>query len=123
MKNLYADIGNRAIAEIEAPELPAVLRKIETRGSHEVRARVQQRASAVFRYGIANGYCSRDPAADLRGAFTPPKVRHFAALTAKELPAFFEKLQAYDGDRLTQLAIGFGAHDGSHRGTARRRME
>lgn len=105
--NLFDDIGSRPIAEIEAPELLAVLRKIEARGSHEVRARVQQRASAVFRYGIANGYCVRDPAADLKGAFTPSKLKHFAALTAKELPEFFQKLERYEGDRITQLAVRF----------------
>ena len=105
--NLYPDLGKRPVAEIEAPELLAVLRKIESRGAHEIRSRVQQRASAVFRYGIANGYCQRDPAADLRGAFTPPKVTHCAALTAKELPTFFEKLAVYDGERRTQLAIRF----------------
>jgi integrase len=109
--NLYADLAKRPIAEIEAPELLAVLRKIESRGAHEIRSRVQQRASAVFRYGIANGYCQRDPAADLRGAFTPAKVTHRAALTAKELPDFFTKLGKYvdkfGGDRRTQLAVRF----------------
>jgi hypothetical protein len=32
-----------------------VLRKIETRGAHELRERVQQRASMIFRYAIATG--------------------------------------------------------------------
>lgn len=107
--NVFPDLGDKPIAEIGAPELLAVLHKIEARGAHEMRQRAQQRTSAVFRYGIAKGYCSRDPARDLRGAFTPVKVRHYAALGAKDLPAFLKKLAAYDGEfegeKVTRLAL------------------
>ena len=46
--NLLPDLGSRPIAAIDAPELLAVLRKIESRGAHETRMRAQQRAGAVF---------------------------------------------------------------------------
>ena len=82
-----------------------MLRKIEDRGAHEMRQRAQQRASAVFRYGIAAGYCLRDPAADLRGAFTAPKVTSYAALGEKDLPDFFAKVGAYEGEPVTRLAL------------------
>ena len=103
--NLYPELGHRPIKEIEAPELLAVLRKIESRGSHEVRQRVQERASAIFRYAIANGHCTRNPAADLRGAFTTPARSNYAALGEKDLPDFFKKLAAYDGELVTKLAL------------------
>jgi integrase len=67
--------------------------------------RVQQRASAVFRYGISTGRCSRDPAADLRGAFTPVVTNHYAALGEQALPEFFQKLAEYDGEPTTRLAL------------------
>jgi integrase len=102
--NLYPDIGDRPISKIEPPELLVVLGKIESRGSHEIRQRVQQRASAVFRYGIATGKCLRDPAADLRGAFTAPKAQHYAALTEKEFPDFLRKIANYEGT-ITRLAL------------------
>lgn len=106
LKNsLYPEIGRRPIKDIEAPELLAALRKIEARGSHEVRQRVQQRAGAVFRYGIATGRCTRDPAADLRGALTTPARSNYAALGEKDLPDFFKKLKGYDGEPITKLAI------------------
>ena len=74
-------------------------------------ARVQQRASSIFRFGIVKRYCKHDSAAALRGAFTSASVTHRAALTAKELPDFFAKLGNYvdkfGGDRLTQLAVNF----------------
>jgi integrase len=103
--NIFPELGHRPIEEIEAPELRAVLQKIENRGAHEVRQRVQQRVGAVFRYGIATGRCLRNPAPDLRGAFTSPRVRHYSALNEKELPEFLAKLDAYDGEPVTKFAL------------------
>lgn len=103
--NIFPDLGDKPIADIEPPELLAVLRKIESRGTHEARQRAQQRTSAVFRYGIATGRCLRDPASDLRGAFTPPKATHHAALGQTDLPDFFQRLAKYDGEPTTKLAL------------------
>src|ERR1700694_4032674 len=63
-------IGDRPIAEVEAPELLDVLRRVEAQGKHEAVKRLRSTASAVFRFGIAIGACRRDPAADLKGALT-----------------------------------------------------
>jgi integrase len=103
--DMYPDIGTRPIASLTAPQLLAVLRKIEARGAHELRERVQQRASMIFRYAIATGRCERDPVADLRGAFTSPTRYNYAALGQRDLPAFFAKLAEYDGEPTTKLAI------------------
>jgi integrase len=103
--NLYGEIGDRPIAELTAPALLAALRKIEARGAHALRERVQQRASMIFRYAVATGRCERDPIADLRGAFTSPVRNNYAALTEKELPDFLDKLDEYDGEPITKLAI------------------
>jgi integrase len=68
--------------------------------------RVLQMASAIFRYGVATSRCPRDPTADLRGALKarePAKRR--SALPAKALPEFLRKLEAYDGDESTRLAL------------------
>jgi integrase len=67
---LKADIGGRPISEIEPPELLTVLRRVEAAGNLETVARLRSRASQIFRYGIATGRCTRDIAADLRGATT-----------------------------------------------------
>jgi integrase len=105
-KDLIPDLGTRPVTAIDAPELLAVLRKIESRGRHETRQRAQQRAGAVFRYAIATGRAQRNPAADFGGdAFTPPRVTHRAAVTEKELPTLLEKISAYDGEPTTRLAL------------------
>ena len=103
--DLYPHVGARPIGAVNPPEMLAVLRKIEARGAHEVRERVQQRASMIFRYAIATGRCERDPVADLRGSFTSPVRFNYAALGQRDLPAFFTKLAEYDGEPTTKLAI------------------
>jgi len=60
-------IGHRPIADIAAPELLAVLRRIESRGALETAHRARIYAGLVFRYALHTGRADRDPASDLRG--------------------------------------------------------
>jgi integrase len=105
--NLFPEIGNRPIAEIDAPTLLAAVRVIERRGAHDLAHRVLQVASQVFRYGVATGRCTRDPAPDLRGALTPHEGRKQAAVTPDELPALLRAIDSYEqvGDTLTTHAL------------------
>jgi len=106
--NIFPHLGHRPIGDIEALELLATVRKIEARGAHDLAHRVLAVAGQVFRYGVATGRCRRDPAADLRGALTPHKAKHQAAVRPEELPALLRKIDAYDqefGDTLTRLAL------------------
>lgn len=105
--NLYPDLGSRPIAEITAPELLAAVRKVESRGAHDLARRMLGVAGQVFRYAIATGRCARDPSGDLRGALTPHKPRHQAAVRPDELPALLKAIEGYGaiGDRQTALAL------------------
>lgn len=105
--NLFPDLGELPIAEVDAPKLLAAVRKIESRGAHDLAHRVLQVASQVFRYGVATGRCARDPAPDLRGALTPHVKKHQAAVTPDELPALLRAIRGYHtiGDRLTGLGL------------------
>jgi integrase len=103
---VFPDIGRTPIAAVTAPELLAVLRKIEKRGTVETAHKVARACGQVFRYGIATGRCERNPAADLRGALKArPKPKHMAALPASELPDFLHKIDQYDGELQTKLAL------------------
>ena len=98
-KDVFPWLGGKPIAEIAAPELLSVLRRIENRGALDTAHRAQQNCGQVFRYGIATGRCGRDPANDLRGALAPARQEHFAAIT--EPAAAGELLRAIDGFRGT----------------------
>lgn len=80
-RDLIPWLGARPIAEITAPELLKVLRRIEDRGALETAHRAVQNCGQIFRYAIQTGRAERDPAADLRGALTPWKPVHFASIT------------------------------------------
>lgn len=91
--DVFPYIGNRPIADIDAPVLLDVLRRIEARGALDVTARVKQISGQVFRYGIATGYCQRDPSADLKGALKIGKTTSYACLDIKEMPEFLDRLE------------------------------
>ncbi len=74
-------LGARPIGEINAPELLAVLRRIESRGALDSAHRVNAICGQIFRYAIATGRAERDPSADLKGALPPYRIRRLAALT------------------------------------------
>lgn len=105
--NAFPFIGARPIAEIEAPELLEMSRKIEKRGAHDLAHRLMQACGQVFRYGIATGVCKRDVAADLRGALTPHVKKHQAAVRPEEVPALLRAIDTYaeQGDKQTMYAL------------------
>jgi len=106
LKNeVFPDIGNIPIAEVTAPQILAMLKKIESRDALELASRTQQRCSAIFRYAVQTGRVQHNPAADLRGVLKTRKVKHRAALSRADLPEFLENLDTYKGNRVTQLAL------------------
>jgi integrase len=88
-------IGDRPIAEIDAPEILRVLRRIEERGAHETAHRTKQRCGQIFRYAIATGRAKHDPTGDLRGALAPVVSKSRAAITDPDKVG--ELLRAIDG--------------------------
>ena len=105
--DIFPILASRPINEIKAPELLAVLRLIETRGAIDIAHRVLQTCGQIFRYAIATGRAERDISADLRGALKTRKKENYSRLEARELPEFLSKLEEYDGELQTTLALKF----------------
>ena len=104
--DIFPHIGSRPIAEIDAPQLLEVLRRVEKRGVIETARRLRQICGQVFRYAIAAARGNDDPTTALRGALgAPGKSRGHAAMPLKELPEFLSALETYDGDPRTRLAL------------------
>lgn len=105
-RDLFPWIGNRPINQIKAPELLAVLRRVESRGALESAHRIRTIAGQVFRYAIATGRAERDPAADLKGALPQPKEKHHAAITdPKEVAPLLRALDGYQGHFIVKCAL------------------
>jgi len=56
-------------------------------------------------YAIASSRAERNPAADLKMALQVPERKHYSHLKANELPEFLQKLDTYEGETETKLAL------------------
>jgi len=104
--NVFPWIGGRPVREITAPELLAVLRRVEARGRLETAHRAHQNCGAVFRYAVATGRAERDPSGDLRGALPPASKRHHAAIIdPKAIVELLRAIDGYTGSLVTTCAL------------------
>jgi integrase len=93
-KDVFPWMGSKPISDITAPDVLAVLRRIDARGARYTAHKAKSEISQCFRYAIATGRADRDPCPDLRGAIPSPKETHFAAIT--EPAKVGEMLRAFD---------------------------
>ena len=104
--NVFPYIGARPIKAITAPELLAVLRRMEARGANETAHRALQVCGRVFRFAVATGRAERDPSRDLGGALAPTKEKHLASITdPQEVGALLRAIDAYEGAWITRCAL------------------
>jgi len=98
-RDAFPDLGRKPIKGITAPEILAVIRKVEARGALDVSRRLKQSISQAFRFAIASGWATSDPTVHLTGALRPrPRVRHMPKVALKEFPTLVRAIAAYDGE-------------------------
>ena len=104
--DVFPWLGKRPIADIKAPDLLSMLRRIESRGALETTHRTMQNCGQVFRYAVATGRAERDPTGDLRGALPPPKEKHHASIIdPKRIAELLRTIDAYQGYFATKCAL------------------
>lgn len=99
--DVFPWIGHAPIASITAPQLLEVMRRIEARGVIETAHRALENCGQVFRYAMAAGKASTNPARDLKDALKRPDPRNFPAIT--EPRRFGELLRACDAYAATPV--------------------
>lgn len=105
-KDAFPWLGARPIAEITAPELLTVLRRIEDRGALDTALRAKQNCGQVFRYAVATGRAERDPSGHLRGALAPVKHENFASITdPAEVAELLRAIDAFKGTFVVKCAL------------------
>ena len=105
-RDLFPWLGSKPIAEITAPELLNVIRRIENRGALETAHRALGNCGQVFRYAIATGRAQRNLSQDLRGALPPVKGEHFAAITdPKRVGELLRIIEGYHGSFIVNCAL------------------
>lgn len=104
----YPTIGARLTRDLSALDVLDVVQAVEKRGRGEQASRLLQRIKSVFRHAVIHTRSvSTNVTLDLVPAevLKPRKVKHRPALPESELPTFWEKLAAYDGDPGTVNAL------------------
>jgi integrase len=105
-KDIFPWMGDRAIAEITAPQLLEVIRRVENRGALETAHRELNICGQVFRYAVATGRAERDPSGDLKGALPPVQTKHLAAITEpKRVGELLNTLDGYQGGLVVRCAL------------------
>jgi integrase len=106
-KNVFPWMGTRPVAEIDAPELLAVLRRIESRGILESARRIKIICAQVFRYAVSTGKAKQDPSASIiKDVLKTPVSKHMAAITdPKEIPALLRAIDNYSGSFIVKCAL------------------
>lgn len=105
-KDIFPWLGRFPIAEIKAPALLEVLRKVEARGATETANRMREQAGQIWRYAIATGRAERDIAADLRGALKPHVAKNYSHIkNPKQLGQLLRDIELYGGSPMVKAAL------------------
>ncbi len=105
-RDIFPWIGARPVADVTAPEILTVVRRIEARGALETAHRALGNCGQVFRYAVATGRALHNPSGDLRGALSPVKKSHFAATTdPKRLAEILRAMDGYEGTLTVRCAL------------------
>ncbi len=92
--DIFPDIGKAPIADVTHRELINVLRKIESRGAHEVAKRNKAVCAQIFSYAIQVGAAQRNPVTDMRDVLQLVTPGNFPAISSDQLPAFLSAMRA-----------------------------
>ncbi len=99
-------LGSRPVEEIKTPEIFAICKQIENKGTIETAHRVKTICSQVFSHCIASGLIDINPCRDLSKALKTPKAKHMATITdPKEIGALLRAIDCYKGQESTKAAL------------------
>jgi integrase len=105
--DVFPIIGGKPVTELTALMLIMVVRKIEARGALDIAKRVLTICGQIMRYAVAHELAERNPVADIKPSdvLKPAIKTNYARLDEKDLPESLRKIDAYDGQPLTRLAL------------------
>ncbi len=99
-------LTGRPVAQITAPEILTLIRKIEAQGTYETSQRLRSTIGSVFRYAIATGRAVSDPTQALKGALVQPQVRARSALIdPAALGGLLRSIDGFSGQPSTRIAL------------------
>ena len=85
---------------------------IEGREAHDLARRSRETTSQIFRYAIARGIATRNPAMDFKPSdiLIEVPVKHQPRIDARDLPELMQKVDSYSGEDVTRYAMWLMAY-------------
>jgi integrase len=116
MRRLEADIfpafGHKFIDAVTAADVRELMLAIERRDARDVAKRSHETTSQIFRFAVARDIAARNPASDFkpRDILAEARTENRARVDARELPELLAKMEDYNGDAITCLAMKLMAY-------------
>lgn len=110
VNDVFPYIGTMPIGDVTPPALLVLLRRMEDRGAIESARRARETCSLVFRFAVAEGSVTSDPARDLAGALKKHIRRHIPAITDPlRFGELLRSIDAYRGTPQVRTALQLAA--------------
>lgn len=108
-EDLFPDLGQFDVKDVDKPLLLSVLRKVENRGAIETARRLRQRAEAVFDFAEGSGVIDHNPALRVVRAMqpVPPKSPLPALVEIGALQSLVEAFETSAAKGITKAASRF----------------
>lgn len=103
--DLFPAIGALDARTVRTSQLLAPIKLVDASGRHDVAQRLQQRVTAIMRYGVQNDIITVNPANDMAGALANHKSSHHPALPPAKIHEFLTRINQFKGRRITRLAL------------------
>ncbi len=102
----FTAFGHKPVNEVTSPDILALCRTIEARGTIETAHRVKTTCGLVFRYAIATGRATYEPTQALKGALQTVIVKHQAAIVdPSQVARLMQDIQGYEGHYTVVYAL------------------
>lgn len=94
-RDVFPALGAMVASTITPKDVVGVIRKIEARGAVAAARRIRGKVSQIFRFGVAEGILTHDPARDIDEALAPrSRQQRLPWLPAEELPGLFGRVRS-----------------------------
>ncbi len=105
--HIFPTLGDRPLSSIRPGEVQAAVKAVEETGAGDTAGRLLQRVKAIYRWAVTHERIQTNPMLDLvpGEVLKPRDVTNRLALPERELPQFLAKLDDYEGDPTTSLAM------------------
>ncbi|ECE1413753.1 DUF4102 domain-containing protein [Salmonella enterica] len=105
INHVFPSTGHHDITRLSTRDLLVPIRAAEAAGHAETAARLKQRITAIMRYAVQEAIITHNAALDLEGAISAPVRTHRPALELDAITDLLNRIEGYQGRRLTILAI------------------